>query len=611
MPKLRSLLLVLATALLTTTALWSASYSGTLTPTAASQTWSGSVTGAIGNAALLFDPPCTSTICDIYTLTVSVPAAYYSANPNYAVHVKTLASPNVPSTDVDVYVYDDNGDVVCAGTSPNPSEDADCGQLPSGTYEVDVVPVTAVEQAYTGQIVLELEPATTIQNTGLVRYRKGHFAFSSPVQLSRPNNLTSTGGTGSFLDSDGEPRVVHDALGNLYAAAIQGVPAGSDMWRSMDGGGTWTYLGEPDGAAAANKLTGVNGSGLGGGDEDLIVLPNGQVVMTSLWLGSNTTCVSPNQGTTWACNPNGSTVPDDDRQWLAGYGNNIVYITSKNLGTVVAGPDTIYVAKSTDGGLTFPTVSPVTTSTLGPVEPGDEGNIITDTNGNVYLVFFDSTGQILYMAKSTDGGGTWITKQVYAAPPCTPALCISLVHVFPAIAADSANNLYIVFSDGTNSYYTSSTDGGASWRTPTIVQSGFGLKSTVEPWVVAGDAGRIDILFYGTTARSFMDNNANWVVYMAQSQNALARVPTFSIAPATPWVIHTGAICNNGTGCPSGTRTMLEYFFPDSNADGNAMAVYPDSIHVQDTTAPNTAVWFVKQTGGDKITGQSYPWHHE
>jgi hypothetical protein len=375
------------------------------------------------------------------------------------------------------------------------------------------------------------------------------------------------------------------------------------MWSSLDGGATWNYLGEPDGAAALNVISRTNGVGLGGGDEDLITLPNGQVVMTSLWLGSNTTCTSSNGGTTWLCNPNGSTVPDDDRQWLANYGNSIVYITSKNIGTVVAGPDTIYVAKSIDGGKTFPTVSLVTTPELG-IQPGDQGNLIADTNGSVYNVFFDSTGTILYMAKSTDGGRTWMIKQVYAAPPCTPTLCISLVHVFPAIATDSANNLYIVFSDGTNSYYTSSTDGGASWRLPTIVQSGFGMKTTVEPWVVAGAAGKINIFFYGTTARNFMDTKANWVVYMAQSQNGLASVPTFSIAPATPYVIHTGAICNNGTGCPSGTRTMLEYFFPDTYLDGNAEAVYPDSIHIQDTTAPNTTVWFVKQTSGSKITGR-------
>lgn len=603
---------VLVTVLLALcTTAFASSFSGTLNPpampgTSSSLSWNGSVTGVVGQAATLglINPPCDPTICDIYTLTVNVPATFYAANPNYAIHVNVSDLPNNPLTDLDLYIYDASGNLVCNGTSGSPTvEDVDCGPLAAGVYQVQVVPAVAALQAYSGQIILEPEPATTIQNTGLARYRKGNFTFSAPVELTRPKNLTSTGSTGFFFDTDGEPRVVHDAVGNLYAAATQGVPAGSDMWASKDGGATWSYLGEPDGGAAVNVLTRTNGVGVGGGDEDLITLPSGQVVMTSLWLGSNTTCVSSNGGTTWVCNPNGSTVPDDDRQWLANYGNNIVYITSKNLGTFVAGPESLYVAKSTDGGVTFPTVSLVTTPELG-IQPGDEGNIITDRNGNVYLVFFDTSGTILYMAKSSDGGGTWMIKQVYAASPCTPTLCISLVHVFPAIAADNANNLYIVFSDGTNSYYTSSTDGGVSWRLPTIVQSGFSVKTTVEPWVVAGDAGKINIFFYGTTARNAMDTSANWVVYMAQSQNALAKVPTFSMAPATPYVMHKGAICSNGTGCPFGTRTLLEYFFPDTALDGNAQAVYPDSIHIQDTSAPNTTVWFVKQTGGNRITGQ-------
>ena len=596
---------LMAAVLLLSTLSFAGSYSGTLTPPAtagaiSSATWNGTVTGVIGDSSLLVNPPCDSTVCDIYSLTVNVPSTFYSANANYAIHVQTQATPNAPSTDIDVYVYDSNNNLVCEGTSPSPDEDVDCGPLASGVYQVQIVPVTAVQQAYTGTVLLQPEPATTLQNTGLVRHRKGNFTFSAPVQLQRPKNVGSTGSTGLFIDSDGEPRVVHDGVGNLYAAATQGVPAGSDMWTSKDGGATWTYLGEPDGAAAANMLGGPNGAGLGGGDEDLITLPSGRVVMTSLWLGSNTTCVSDSGGALWACNPNGSTVPDDDRQWLAGYGTSTVYLTSKNIGSFLAGPDTIYVSKSVDGGVTFPFVSFVTIPDVG-LQPGDEGNIVTDSNGNVYLVFFDTSGTILYMAKSTDGGSSWMVKQVYQAPACTPTLCVNLVHVFPAIAVDNANNLYIVFSDGTNAYYTASTDGGTTWRLPTVVQSGFSIKTSMEPWIVAGDAGKVDVFFYGTSATSNMDNTANWVVYMAQSQNALARVPTFSTAPATPYVIHTGAICTNGLGCASGTRTMLEYFFPDVAANGNSQAVYPDSIHVQDTTADNTTVWFLKQTGGSVI----------
>src|SRR5262249_21454049 len=154
----------------------------------------------------------------------------------YAVHVQTTATPNTPVTDIDVYIYDASGNLVCNSTSPSPSEDADCGPLASGAYEIDIVPLLCTQQAYSGKIVLEPEPATTLQGTGSVRFKKSGATFSAPVQLTRPNNLTATGGTGFFFDSDGEPRVVHDAVGNLYVAATQGVPAGSDMWKSIDGG---------------------------------------------------------------------------------------------------------------------------------------------------------------------------------------------------------------------------------------------------------------------------------------------------------------------------------------------------------------------------------------
>jgi hypothetical protein len=604
----------LALVLALCTSVFAASFSGTLNaPPAGSTstlTWTGNVTGIIGETGGtgLANPVCTSTTCDIYTLTVNVPATFYAANPNYTIRVSLSWIPATPTSDLDIYVYDVNGNLMCSGTSSQPTtETTDCGQLASGSYSVQIVPAIAVQQQYAGAITLapELTTVPGTITTGPVRYRKGNFTFTTPTQLTRPNNLASgTNGNPvvTFLDSDGEPRVVHDALGNLYAAAIQGVPAGTDMWKSIDGGLTWSYLGEPDGAQAANVLSGVNGAGLGGGDEDEIALPDGRVVMTSLWLGSNTTCTSSNGGAAWLCNPNGSMLPNDDRQWLANFGSNIVYITSKQTGPVpgfaFTGTESIYVAKSTDGGVTFPNVSLVTTPELG-IQPGDQGNIIVDSVGNVYTVFFDQVNpNILYVAKSVDGGGTWMIKQVFKAPAG-----ISLVHVFPSIAADRANNLYIVFSDGINSYLTASADGGATWNLPVIVNSGFNIKSTVEPWVVAGDAGKVNVFFYGTPDTNFMDTGAQWVVYMSQSQNALAKVPTFSIAPATPYVIHVGAICNNGDGCPSGTRTMLEYFFPDTYLDGNAIAVYPDSVHIQDTTANNTAVYFIRQSGGSKITG--------
>src|SRR5258708_25466939 len=154
------------------TSAFAASYSGTLNApsvagTSTSQTWTGNVTGVIGDTGGtgLFNPPCDSTICDIYTLTVNVPVTFYAANPNYSVHVNVTDVPNAPVTDIDLYVYDASGNLVCDGTSASPTvEDVDCGPLVAGPYPGQNVPAVAGQQAYNRQIILAPQPASTIKN---------------------------------------------------------------------------------------------------------------------------------------------------------------------------------------------------------------------------------------------------------------------------------------------------------------------------------------------------------------------------------------------------------------------------------------------------------------
>lgn len=572
------------------------SFSGTLTNLSGPLTWNGTETGVLGETQTgtgLFNPPCDATLCDIYTLTVNIPAAWYAANPYQTIHVKASWASTL--NEVDVYVYDAAGNNVGMATFPNgTNNDADLGQLPNGVYTIQMVPTVMADTPYTGTVYIAQEPTIA---SGTARYRRGNAAFSTQ-KLTRPPQTFDTTQLGTlFFNQDAEPRVVHDGVGNLYTVAIQGVPSGTDLWTSQDAGNTWNYGGQPDGVQAAAKGGYLVGAGAGGGDEDVITLPNGNVVMTSLWLGSNTTCKSFDSAATWVCNPNGSTLPADDRQWLANYGNNIVYITSKQLGADLGGTDSIYVAKSIDGGLTFPIVSQITKPELG-LQPGDQGNILVDqNNGNVYNVFFDSTGQQLYLAKSVDGGTTWMLKLVYQATPGA-----SLVHVFPAVALDKAGNLYIVFCDGVGSYLTTSTNGGASWTPPVRINAGLTDRTSMEPWVVAGDVGKINVFYYGTTTGYFDSPDADWRIFMAQSLNALAPVPTFSISQATD-VMHHGGICNNGLACQNGTRNLLEYFYPDTYTDGTAIAVYPDDLHVDKTTTI-TNVWILKQTGGSGLIGK-------
>jgi len=550
---------------------------GTLTVPASgvqssSVTWSGGpFTGATA------DPSACSTVtCDSFVLNVNVPVAFYSSNPSYSVQVGINWASS--TNDFDLYIHDSSGNVICSSGQGNTNfELADCGQLPSGAYTVQVVTFAAVAATYNGSATLAPEPANPI---GKARYKSGAFSWTAPILLPGPDGLA----TGV---QDIEPRVRTDAVGNIYAAGIEGVPAGTDTWKSLDGGKTWSYLGEPDGAQAASAE--VRGIGLGGGDEDLAIGDSGLVYVNSLWLGSDTQSTSFNGGNTWLVNPFSSDVPVVDRQWIASLGDKVLYFTTKQLGAALNGTASIFVNKSFDGGLTWPQVTQVTTPELG-IQPGDQGNIEVDPeNGNVYIVFFGSDGHTLYMARSTDGGLNFTIKQVYAATPST-----SLVNVFPSLAVDRGSNLYIVFSDSHNVFLTASKDHGANWSVPVRVSNGSDTKSAIGPWITAGDAGRVDITWWGTSSASNNDPAAQWRVIFSQSLNALANIPTFAQSEATG-IMHAGAICTNGTGCASGTRNLAEYFAPGLYLDGSEMIVYSDDYN---NSSPQAV--FIRQSGGLK-----------
>jgi hypothetical protein len=563
--------------------------SGTLNAPAAGQTTTVSFSGGPFTGATATPAACTTLTCDTFTLTVNVPSTFYSSNPTYAVHVKISWASS--TNDFDLNVNDASGNTVCSsGQGQTTFEDADCGQLASGTYTVQVVGFTVANATYTGAATLGPEPAL---GTGNARYKKSNMTFTAPEELQRPINLANSTGNILTADQDVEPRIVHDALGNYYVAAIQGVPGGIDVWKSVDSGNSFTYLGQPDGVQIGATL-GADGVGLGGGDEDLAVSPSGAVYASSLWLGSATQSTSFTGGTTWVSNPVSSDLPLVDRQWIAPHGNNELYLTTKQLGADVDGTVTLFVAKSFDNGLTWPQVAPVTTPELG-IQPGDQGNITVDqSNGNVYTVFIDAHGNIVWLARSSDGGLTWILKPVFSAPTGT-----NLANIFPTVAVDSGSNVYVVFSNGTNVFLTTSTNQGGSWTTPVRVNNGAGSKTAIGPWVTAGAPGRVNIAFWGTSASNANDTAAQWQVFNAQSRNATDPIPTITQAAATD-VIHVGPICNQGLACASGTRNLAEYFAPDVGLNGESLIVYPDDKH---TSSPSGAArtFFVKQTGGSTL----------
>src|SRR3954466_13522156 len=186
--------------------------SGTLNAPASGAT-PGVAWGGGPYTAVTADPAaCTTVNCDSYTLNVNVPATFYSSNPNYSLQVGINWSSN--TNDFDLYVKDGSGNVVCSsGQSMTASEGADCGQLASGTYTVQVVAFAPGTASYPGTASLGPEPVSPV---GKARYKSGNVTFSKPLTLPGPPDV-------AFNLQGIEPRVKTDALGNLYAAAIQGI----------------------------------------------------------------------------------------------------------------------------------------------------------------------------------------------------------------------------------------------------------------------------------------------------------------------------------------------------------------------------------------------------
>jgi hypothetical protein len=183
---------------------------------------------------------------------------------------------------------------------------------------------------------------------------------------------------------------------------------------------------------------------------------------------------------------------------------------------------------------------------------------------------------------------------------------------FTVVAVDRAGNVYSAWSERhraerrTDVMLAVSTDRGAHWSRPVRVSRA--PATSTFPWLVAGSGGRVDVVYYGTTANGAspekVADSALWRVYLAQSVNATAASPVFREAAATP-TIHRGSICTSGTGCASGTRDLLDFFQVDVMRSGMAVITYADDLHTPkdpDSSDPHQEwVTFVKQTGGPAL----------
>jgi hypothetical protein len=411
-----------------------------------------------------------------------------------------------------------------------------------------------------------------------------------------------------------------------YQSAPQGfvAPRYSNFYKSDDLAQTFRVPAHIP--ATSKNITG----GQGGGDSHLVVgALSHKVYFVDLALDHITMNVSSDLGETWTTDDLFGTAGDlvDDRQWVeadeaypatTAQGGN-VYISAINLAD--AAFPSLAALRSTHGAapLSFDSDSTCTTFTYGvganPPDPSANdgfaspcpdpsdpylwvaGPVIADKTGNplhpVYIPFvrrLSLGGQgldcpcawQLYIAKSTDGGASWTRLKVADLPNT-----VDPANIFVQMAIDRAGNLYYNWSQAQNVtadgegeqdiYYTYSTDGGAHWVRP-IDLTGEANDSAVFSWMVAGDAGQVDLVYY--KSNSGVNSNVAppdtvWNVYFGQSQNALNPGANFKSVQVSAEPNHIGGLCTGGLSC-SGDRDLLDFITVDLDHLGAAVIAYSD-----------------------------------
>jgi len=432
---------------------------------------------------------------------------------------------------------------------------------------------------------------------------------------AEPNIATAPDGTIYIVSENtafNHPSECKDPVGGTLASLLY-ICGGTGAWKSTDHGEHFTTLTSPN-----VNFEGGTPVTLWGGDTHVAVAPaknlNGQynVYVVSLeaagsgliGIGEST---SQDGGATWSgptsvpfplVNP--AAAPGvQDRPWVAAYGASTVCVES-HTGATIPG-----VFCSTNAGLTFPQSAAAFDAAHSwlTAETSIPGVLRIDpNNGYMYLPFSGVANVVeaaqdsdcgssplppcpigfhaMYVAVSTDGGLTFSDYPVYVNPSTT----VNYGEQFTNLSVDSSGNLYEVFSDGVSLFYSYSTTHGQTWSQPYQVNQAPSAWA-VMPWSTAGDAGKLDIVWYGTNGCGAgvtdVDNcnaAATWQVFFAQNLNVFSN-PSQFVQQAVTGTIHLGQVCLNGSGCQSYRGLFDDFGVTTDPISGLATIVYDNDMY--------------------------------
>ncbi|HEX8281097.1 MAG TPA: dockerin type I domain-containing protein [Chthoniobacterales bacterium] len=564
------------------------------------------------------DPAFPLVPCDVYRLTVTLPADYATTHPNQSVFVRVEWP--TPAADFDLYVWD-------AASWPNDS-------FPTGS------PIGQSRQAATNFELVEI-PATGGTRQLVVQVSTtlpAGQSFSGKIFLgpaSAANTPVVPPGNASGIAPRFREHIPSDPSGapsaslGLFAGepTIFGNPkTGSVFYQGLyevlrlkfdDSTSPAKVLWEP-------KDTPTNISNKATVDPILLGDPTtGRVWAMQLAGGQSVTDISDNDGDTWTPTLSGGFLSGADHQGMGvgpypttGAGSliphplypNASYYCSQDVAAA-------FCSRSDDGGRNYGPIVPIYDAALtkcvglhGHPKVAPDGTVYVPNKGCGLDTPVLGNGYVNVVV-SEDAGLTWNIRKV---PDSSGSL---LSKGDPSVSIDKNGKVYLAYQNLNNNhmYVAVSTDRGLSWAPSVDVGALAGINYAVFPAATAGDAGRAAVAFFGTTYNGSntdyqsMSFPGVWHLYVATTYDGGGTWFVANTSPDNPIQGAFGGISGGGDG-------RNHYDFIDAETDAEGRVIVANSIgcaaSCPQNGGPNTFAKLgsvVRQSGGRRMFAQFDP----
>ncbi len=564
------------------------------------------------------DPTFPLVPCDVYRLTVTVPADYTQTNPNMSVFVRVEWP--TPAADFDLYFWDASSWPTNSFPSGAPiarsvqtATNFEQVEIPvaNGTNQYVVSVSTTLPAGQSFNARASIGPATPGQQPVVP-------PGNAPGIAPRFQDYTPTEVSGAPSASLGlfaaEPTIFANPLtGNVFFQAVYEVLRVSFDDSTSPAKASWAFKDPPTGISTVASV-----------DPLLVGDPTtGRVWAMQLAGGQSVTDYTDNDGESWSPVLSGGFASGADHQGMGvgpypttGPGSviphptypNAVYYCSQDVGTA-------FCSRSDDGGRNYGPIVPIYDSVVtrcvglhGHPQVAPDGTVYVPNKGCGLDVPVLGRGKVNVVV-SEDAGLTWTIR---AVPDSTGSL---LSKGDPGVSIDKNNKVYLAYQnlDNNHFYVAVSTDRGVTWTPSVDVGALAGINYSVFPAAVAGDSGRAAVAFFGSTYNGPMTDYQSmafpgvWYMYVATTYDG---GNTWFVANATPNNPIQGAF----GGISGGGDGRNHYDFIDSTIDAEGRVLAANSIgctaSCPQNGGPNTFAklgGIVRQSGGRRMYAQFDP----